>query len=191
MFGLRREIRLFTERLILRPPRRADFPLWARARRESRAYLTPWEPTWAADHLSRRAFLHRVRWSNAAIRLDRAFPFLLFSRESGDLIGAITLDNIRRGPAQTATLGYWTAEAHARRGYMREALNEVRRYAFDELDLSRLEAGCLPENAPSRALLETAGFAYLGHAPAYLKINGAWRDHVLYAALREDRAPGA
>ena len=74
-----------------------------------------------------------------------------------------------------------------RRGFMREALNEGRRYAFEDLRLSRLEAGCLPENKASRAFLESCGFKYEGVAQAYLQINGRWRDHVLYASLNGDR----
>ncbi|QIE57212.1 GNAT family N-acetyltransferase [Pikeienuella piscinae] len=187
MFGVRRETRLPTERLILRPPRLSDFPAWARARRDSREHLKPWEPTWAPDHLTRAAFRQRVHWARKAMRLGRAWPFMIFTKEDGALVGAVTLDHVRRGPAEAATLGYWTALAHARRGYMREALSEVRRFAFDDLRLSRLEAGCLPENAASRALLETVGFKYEGVAQAYLQIDGRWRDHVLYAALRGDR----
>ena len=86
-----------------------------------------------------------------------------------------------------ATLGYWTGEAHIRQGYMAEALTALRDYAFATLDLSRLEAACLPENTPSRKLLERCQFKYEGVAQAYLQINGRWRNHVLYAALRADR----
>ncbi|MEM7522847.1 MAG: GNAT family protein [Pseudomonadota bacterium] len=184
-FGGGPEATLTTERLVLRPARLSDHRVWARARRDSREFLSPWEPTWSPDHLTRRAFRHRVKWAQRAIRMERAWPFLIFADEA--LIGAVTLDNVRRGPSQAATVGYWTAEAHARRGYMREALNEVRRFAFDDLGLGRLEAGCLPENRASRGLLEACGYKYEGVAQAYLQIDGRWRDHVLYAALRLDR----
>ncbi len=189
MFGLLegREIRIDTGRLILRPPRLDDHAAWANARRESREHLAPWEPTWAADHLTRGAFRQRVRWARAAIRKRQAWPFLIFLAESGALVGAVTLDNVRRGPAQAGTLGYWTAAAHLRRGYMLESILALRAFAFRELDLSRLEAGCLPENKASRALLEKAGFRHEGTAEAYLQIAGRWRDHALYAALRPDR----
>jgi ribosomal-protein-alanine N-acetyltransferase len=103
------------------------------------------------------------------------------------LLGAITLDNIRRGPAQAGTLGYWIGEPFARQGYMREAIDAVVHYAFDRLDLSRIEAACLPENVASRGLLEKSGFKYEGVAQSYLQIDGRWRTHVLYAALRLDR----
>jgi ribosomal-protein-alanine N-acetyltransferase len=103
------------------------------------------------------------------------------------LLGAITLDNIRRGPAQAGTLGYWVGQPHARQGYMREAIQAVTHHAFTGLDLSRVEAACLPENAASRGVLEGCGFKYEGVAQSYLQINGRWRNHVLYANLRGDR----
>ncbi|MEX2521125.1 MAG: GNAT family protein [Paracoccaceae bacterium] len=182
-----RETTLTTERLILRPPRLSDFPAWAHARRASRDFLRPWEPTWAADHLTRASFRHRVHWARRAMRLERAWPFFIFRAADGALIGAVTLDNVRRGPAMAGTLGYWTAAAHARQGHMLEALIRLRVFAFEEIGLGRLEAGCLPENAASRGLLEKAGFKYEGVAQAYLQIDGRWRDHVLYAALGRDR----
>ena len=70
---------------------------------------------------------------------------------------------------------------------MAEALTALRDYAFNILDLSRLEAACLPENIASRKLLERCQFKYEGVAQAYLQINGRWRNHVLYACLRADR----
>jgi ribosomal-protein-alanine N-acetyltransferase len=102
-------------------------------------------------------------------------------------LGAITLDHIRRGPAQAGTTGYWIGKKYARSGYMREAIEAVVHHAFVSLDLSRIEAGCLPENGPSRALLEDCGYKYEGVAQSYLQINGRWRNHVLYANLRSDR----
>jgi ribosomal-protein-alanine N-acetyltransferase len=111
----------------------------------------------------------------------------LIRREDQALLGAITLDNIRRGPAQAGTLGYWVGEPFARQGYMREAITALVHHAFRSMDLSRVEAACLAENAASRGVLEKCGFKYEGVAQSYLQINGRWRNHVLYANLRSDR----
>ena len=178
---------LRTERLLLRPPEMDDFLQWAAVRRGSEAFLRPWEPAWARDHLTSRAFRERVYWAARAIGEGKAYPFFLFRQEDGAFLGAITVDNIRRGPAMCATVGYWIGAGHARRGYMAEALAATRDFVFGDLGLSRLEAGCLPENAASRRLLERCGFKYEGVAQAYLQIAGRWRTHVLYAALRADR----
>jgi len=183
----RRKVRIETERLTLRPPVHADFHGWAALRLQSQGYLTPWEPSWAADHLSRKSFTNRVYWARRSVSGGTALPLFLIRRSDQGLVGAITLDNIRRGPAQAGTLGYWTGLPFARQGYMREAIGAVVHHAFTKLDLSRIEAACLPENQASRGLLEKSGFKYEGVAQSYLQINGRWRTHVLYAALRHDR----
>lgn len=173
--------------MTLRSPIHSDFRPWVALRSASREFLTPWEPAWAEDHLSRKAFSNRVYWANRSINAGTAMPLFLVRRSDQMLLGAITLDNIRRGPALAGTLGYWTGESFSRRGYMREAIETVVHYAFTHLDLSRIEAACLPENAPSRGLLESSGFKYEGVAQSYLQIGGRWRTHVLYASLRNDR----
>jgi ribosomal-protein-alanine N-acetyltransferase len=183
----RARVEIGTPRLVLRPPQQRDFEAWAKLRRESRGFLTPWEPSWSRDHLTGRAFRGRVTWSERVIRQGEGLPLFLFERETGVLVGGITLSNIRRQPAQAGTLGYWVGEPFARRGYMAEALTALREHAFGAMDLSRLEAACLPENTASRRLLERCQFKYEGVAQAYLQINGRWRNHVLYAALRADR----
>ncbi len=187
MFMPRRKVRIETERLTLRTPVMQDYRAWSMLREESADYLTPWEPQWSADHLARRGFTNRVYWAQKSISSGTAVPLFLIRREDQMLLGAITLDNIRRGPAQAGTLGYWTGQPFARQGYMREAIDAVVHHAFERLDLSRIEAACLPENAASRGLLEKTGFKYEGVAQSYLQIGGRWRTHVLYAALRGDR----
>lgn len=183
----KRKLRIETERMTLRPPTHSDFRDWAALRATSAEHLTPWEPSWANDHLTRKAFTNRVYWAQRSVTSGTAMPLFLFRRGDDALLGAITLDNIRRGPAQAGTLGYWTGAPHARQGYMREAILAVVHHAFTRLDLSRIEAACLPENMASRGLLETCGFKYEGVAQSYLQIGGRWRTHVLYAALRMDR----
>jgi len=183
----KRKLKIETDRLTLRPPTHSDFRAWAALRKKSQDFLVPWEPAWADDHLTRKAFTNRVYWATRSVANGSAIPLFLVRRTDDVLIGAITLDNIRRGPAQAGTLGYWTGEIHARQGYMREAIDAVTHHAFTRLDLSRIEAACLPENKASRGLLEASGFKYEGVAQSYLQINGRWRTHVLYAALRSDR----
>jgi ribosomal-protein-alanine N-acetyltransferase len=187
MLAFRRKARIETERMTLRLPQHGDWKAWAGLRAQSAPFLAPWEPVWAEDHLSRRAFTNRVYWAMRAEAQGTALPLLLIRREDQQLLGAITLDNIRRGPSQSGTLGYWIGEGFARRGYMKEAILSVVHHAFVAMDLSRIEAACLPENAASRGVLEKCGFKYEGVAQSYLQIAGRWRNHVLYASLRADR----
>jgi ribosomal-protein-alanine N-acetyltransferase len=183
----RRSVTIETERMTLRPPLHSDFREWTALRQQSADFLTPWEPAWSVDHLSRKSFTNRVYWAQRSVAQGTALPLFLIRRDDGEFLGAITLDNIRRGPAQAGTLGYWIGAPFARQGFMREAINGVVHHAFHTLDLSRIEAACLPENAASRGVLESCGFKYEGVAQSYLQINGRWRNHVLYANLRSDR----
>jgi len=183
----RRKVRIEAPRMTLRPPQHSDFRQWAGLRRASVEFLTPWEPTWSADHLTRKAFTNRVYWAQRSVTSGSAVPLFLIRRSDEALLGAITMDNIRRGPAQAATLGYWIGAPFAREGYMKEAIEALVHYGFTQMDLSRIEAACLPENTASRGVLEKSGFKYEGVAQSYLQINGRWRNHVLFANLRGDR----
>jgi len=169
--------------LYLRPAIAADYSAWARLREQSRAFLTPWEPTWLSDDLARVAFRRRLRRQAEEIAADESFAFLIFDSTSDELLGGLTLGGIRRGVAQAATLGYWMGAPHAGKGRMTRAVAAVVRFGFDSLRLHRIEAACIPDNAPSIALLERNGFAREGFARAYLKIDDAWRDHILLALL--------
>ena len=169
--------------LYLRPAIAADYSAWARLREQSRAFLTPWEPTWLSDDLTRVAFRRRLRRQAEEIAGDESFAFLIFDSTSDELLGGLTLGGIRRGVAQAATLGYWMGAPHAGKGRMTRAVAAVVRFGFDSLRLHRIEAACIPDNAPSIALLERNGFQREGFARAYLKINDAWRDHILLALL--------
>ena len=187
MFFFKRKVCVDTERLYLRAPAQTDYRQWSELRHASKEFLTPWEPTWSPDHLSRKSFSNRVYWSQKNINGGTAIPLFMFRREDDKFVGAITLDNIRHGPAQMGTMGYWIGQPYARHGYMTEALLAMVHYAFSTMDISRVESACLPENVASRGVLEKCGYKYEGVAQAYIQINGRWRTHVLYAALRADR----
>ena len=134
MLLAKRKLRIETERMTLRPPIHSDFRAWTALRAQSMEYLTPWEPSWAEDHLSRKAFTNRVYWAQRSVSGGTALPLFLIRRQDDILLGAITLDNIRRGPAQAGTVGYWIGEQFARNGFMSEALGAVVHHAFSRLD---------------------------------------------------------
>ena len=187
MLFKKRHLLIQTDRLDLRLPQLSDHKSWSQLRLRSKDFLTPWEPTWTHDHLLRRPFVNRVNWAKRSMQAGTAIPLFIKSRDDGVLMGAITLDNIRRGPNQTATMGYWLGSPYVREGFMSEAIVGLVNYAFGALDISRIESACLPENTPSRKLLEKCGFKYEGVAQAYIQIDGRWRTHVLYASIRYDR----
>lgn len=175
--------------VVLRMPRMADYEAWAELRESSRAFLVPWEPVWPRDDLTRGAFRARVKRYVRDFRDDQAYAFFIFRSDTGALAGGLTLSNVRRGVAQAGSVGYWIGASHARQGLMKAAMRAFLPYAFEMLRLNRLEAACLPVNEPSIRLLRATGFSEEGLARRYLKINGRWQDHLLFAMLADDPRP--
>jgi len=177
---------LIGERTKLKVPTTADYQQWADLRRESRAFLEPWEPRWTEDELDRSAWRQRLGRYREDLAQGSAVAFFIFDRTTSRLLGGITLGNIRHGVAQTGHIGYWMGERFAGRGYMLEAVRLVADYAFTKLQLHRIEAACIPGNERSVRVLEKAGFQREGLLRAYLRINGIWQDHHLYALIAGD-----
>jgi ribosomal-protein-alanine N-acetyltransferase len=177
------------EGVYLRPPEMRDYEAWTDLRENSRAFLTPWEPTWPGDDLTRTAFRRRLRRHTQEIAEDQAYPFLIFREGDDVLVGGLTLGQIKRGVAQSATLGYWMGLPFAGKGLMSRSVRATIGFAFTSLRLHRIEAACLPHNEASIKLLERNGFKKEGLARAYLRINGLWQDHFLYALLETDPLP--
>jgi ribosomal-protein-alanine N-acetyltransferase len=169
----------------LRPPRASDHAAWAAERLASHAWLQPWEPLWPEDDLTRAAFRRRLSIYSREMEAGNAWPFFIFADSDQSLVGAITLSNVRRGVAETGTLGYWIGRSFAGRGYGTAGVRAMLGYAFNELNLHRVEAACVPGNAASRRVLEKTGFILEGQARAYLKINGDWADHLLFGVVND------
>jgi [ribosomal protein S5]-alanine N-acetyltransferase len=178
------------DRVTLRVPLTNDYREWSVLRGESRAFLEPWEPRWNPDELDRTAWRHRLSRYREDYAQGTAIAFFTFEKSNGKLVGGITLGNIRHGVAQSGHIGYWIGERYSGRGLMTDAVKVVTRFAFDTLRLHRIEAACIPDNARSIRVLEKAGFRREGLLRSYLRINGIWQDHYLYARI-EDDPPGA
>ncbi len=172
--------------IFMRAPEMSDYREWSELRAASRSFLAPWEPIWPVNDLSRGAFRARMRRYAHDARADTSYSMFVFRETDQRLVGGLTLSHIRRGVAQTATLGYWMGAGYAGQGHMAAAVRVILPFAFDRLGLRRIEAACLPENAASVRLLEHVGFTREGYARSYLCIAGNWRDHLLYAILADD-----
>lgn len=177
---------LVSEDVYLRPAESGDYEAWAEIRHRNERHLKPFEPLWPKDCLTEEFFQRRLRRINADWASDSAYCFLIFEQDNQSLIGGININNVCRGAAQYASLGYWIDEAHQGRGLMKQAVLTTLDFAFGPLKLARMNAACVPHNLRSKNLLLSAGFTEEGFAKAYIQINGERKDHILFGLNAED-----
>lgn len=173
-------------RVVLRPPQASDYNQWHEVRQRNADYLRPWEPTWPENCLEQDFFKRRLRRQMQDWQYGRAYSFLIFDAKDDTLIGGVNINNVLRGVSQQAWLGYWIDQDMQGQGLMAEALRLVMRHSFEQLDLHRLNAACLPANERSAKLLLKLGFTEEGLARKYIRINGTWHDHRLFGYCAED-----
>ncbi len=178
---------LVREPILLRPPQLSDFEDWAALRTGSRPHLTKWEDDWTAKDITSSAYRRRLRLWERQRRTAASLSLFAFQLDADALIGGVTVSNIRFGASRSGVIGYWVGEGFLRRGYGRIIVDETVRHAFDVIGLNRVEAACQPENQASARLLASLGFEREGRARGYLRINGVWRDHDIYAVTAADR----
>lgn len=181
---------LESERLFMRPPSPDDWAAWAKVRRANQDHIQPFEPLWPQEPFSEALFQRRIERQSQEWALGYAQAFLIFKREDGALIGGMNINNICRGAAQYAALGYWIDKAHEGQGYMAEAIALTLAHCFETLGLHRVNASCLPHNIRSKKTLIMAGFKQEGFAEKYLQINGVWEDHLLFGLPIEEWSGG-
>lgn len=159
-----------------------DAPSLVELLRANREFLAPYEPQrterFYTEQGQRESIENLLRNHAEGTQLPR-----VILDESGEVVGRVTLNEIVRGPFLSCRIGYWLSAAANGRGLATRAVAEMVRVAFEELRLHRIEAGTLPDNLRSQRVLERNGFARFGLAPEYLKIAGAWRDHVMFQRL--------
>lgn len=105
-------------------------------------------------------------------------------RGDGCLVGACGLVNWEAEHAR-AEVGFVLSREYWGRGLMPEAVRAMFRFGFERMNLNRIEARCIAENAASARVMEKAGMAYEGTLRQREYIKGAYRDIKLYAILKE------
>jgi ribosomal-protein-alanine N-acetyltransferase len=168
--------------IYLRPLRFRDRIMWNQVRAENREWLSPWEATIPAisseSYKELPSYFEMVRILNHEARNARSYSFAIWHGKN--LIGQISLGGVIYGAMRGAHIGYWIDRNFANRGYTTAAVEMLTRYAFEVLNLHRVEINLRPENAPSRRVAEKAGFVFEGERPRYLHIDGQWRDHICF-----------
>ncbi|WP_425409129.1 GNAT family N-acetyltransferase [Hyphococcus sp.] len=177
---------LVCDPVYLRTAKSSDYAEWSQLREQSREHLIAWEEDWAPQDLSHAVFKRRLAAQTRDAQRGGGLSLLIFRRNDRVIVGGVTLSNIRYGAARSAILGYWVGSPYLRCGYASSAVRAIVDHAFDAIGLHRLVAACQPENAASQNLLDRCGFKQEGLAREYLKINGAWRDHLIFSLIADD-----
>ena len=181
-------IRLYGQRVLLRPLVPSDFAAWSDVRRRNREWLTVWEPQkikHSPDPESDRdAFSARCSIRDRERQNGTAYTFGLFVNQN--FAGEVNLNSVQRGALMTGTIGYWIDQAQAGQSYVAEGVVVMCRYAIEDLGLHRIEICIVPRNSNSRRVMEKLEIRDEGTALRFLEINGIWEDHVRYAITAEE-----
>jgi ribosomal-protein-alanine N-acetyltransferase len=181
-------LRLYGRRVVLRPLVPQDFNAWSEVRRRNGEWLTQWEPLRLPHHpdpeTNREVFAARCGSRDRERLAGSQYAFGIFV--DGTFAGELNLNNIVRGAMQSATIGYWIDRARAGRSLMSESIVVLMQFAFEELNLHRLEICIIPRNSNSRRVVEKLDLREEGTAQRFLEINGAWEDHVRFGFTIEE-----
>jgi len=161
-----------------------DAPALADLVRANREFLAPWEPLRDEEYFTEAGQRVSIGASLAEHERGRSLPWVIVAGD-GSVLGRVNLNNIVRGAAQSASLGYWLAESAGGRGVATAAVRDIVRVAFADLGLHRIQADTLVHNGASQRVLERNGFVRIGLAPRYLKIAGRWQDCILHQLLSD------
>ena len=180
-------------RLVLRPLESEDFHDWRDVRRRNADRLASWEPRRGFGQPDpvedQQAFAMRCATRRRERQLGTGWGFGVFVIDDvapPAFAGELNLANVVRGAFRSAHVGYWMDEDRAGNGYIPEALVALCRFAFEEVDLHRVQVSIVPRNTRSRRVVEKLEFRCEGLAERYLEIAGVWEDHLRYAMTAEE-----
>jgi ribosomal-protein-alanine N-acetyltransferase len=176
---------LSTDEVLLRPLTMRDRGAWRAARQRNADWLRPWDATVPPGSGGRpTSYRALVRRLGKQARQGTTMPFAI--EVEGRFAGQVTVNNIVRGSAQFAALGYWVDREFAGRGVVPRAVALVIDHCFLTAGLHRIEIAIRPENSNSLRVVEKLQLNEVGYAPRFLHIDGAWRDHRIFAVTAEE-----
>ncbi|MGI2944507.1 ribosomal protein S5-alanine N-acetyltransferase [Vibrio diabolicus] len=175
--------------LLLRTAEIGDADMIAEYFQANREYLKPFEPKREEAFFSVNGWLQKLIKLNELHRMGLGYYCLLVRASSGEMLGTVSFSNLSRFPFYSCNVGYSLAEKAQGHGYMRRGLTMACDYMFNVQKLHRIQAGYMPHNKRSEAVLEHVGFNREGYAKDYLLINGEWQDHILTSLINPNWQP--
>ena len=162
----------------IRPTAPEDAAEQLALRKANREHTGPWDPARDESFYTEPGQRLELDLDQRSWAAGSAYAFAVLDTDLADrLIGRVALSNVVRGPWQNATLGYWIDK---------DAVRLVLRFAFEHAGVHRVQPAIIPRNVRWVRVAEKAGFRLEGRALRYLKINGTWEDHDVYALTVED-----
>lgn len=152
----------------------------------NRVFFDPTRPAWSEEEFELESIRERLNGNKRRWEQDEAYCFHVFLNETDELVGTVDLVFVKRGPLQSAMLGYELDQAHNGKGLMTEAARLCIAFGFEHAKFHRIEAGAMPRNEGSNRVLEKLGFTLEGLNRKIVQINGEWEDHNLWAMLESD-----
>jgi [ribosomal protein S5]-alanine N-acetyltransferase len=171
----------------IRPTAPEDAREQLRLRLANRGHTGPWDPVRDDSFYTEAGQRLELDLDQRSWAAGSAYAFAILDLDASErLIGRVALSNVVRGPWQNATLGYWIDKDSLGRGHAPRAVRLVLRFAFEHAGLHRVQPAIIPRNHRSVRVAEKVGFRLEGRALRYLKSNGVWEDHDVYALTAED-----
>ncbi|MCG9699380.1 ribosomal protein S5-alanine N-acetyltransferase [Vibrio natriegens] len=177
--------------LLLRTAEIADADMIAEYFQVNREYLKPYEPTREDAFFTVNGWLQKLIKLSELHRQGLGYYCLLIDTQKQRMLGTISFSGLVRFPFHSCSVGYSLAQTAQGNGYMRRGLKMACDYMFDVQNMHRIQAGHMPHNKRSEAVLEHVGFNKEGYAKDYLLIDGEWQDHILTSLTKPDWQPKA
>lgn len=179
-------IKLLGQQCLLRTFVETDAKALAELLQNNKFYWSIYEPLHRDEYYSEQTQQRKIMEGLRLAQENREFSFGIFEQQTGQLVGHISLYAIKRLPYSSAFVGYSMDQNYAGRGIATEAVALVLDFAFNKLNIHRIEAYVAPENLASVRVLEKSDFVREGLLRELLFINGHWVDHYMYAILQRD-----
>lgn len=176
---------LETQRLILKTSNRRmlkdimDFHI------RNKEFFRQWEAEKSADFYTKRYQLGIIRAEKEQIRAYSGIDFWLYDKENNFLMGKVSIFGIMGGNYSNCMAGYKLDEAYVGKGYMQEALDEVVRFMFEDVNIHRMEINIMPRNVRSIHVAEKLGFAAECESREFVEVNGVWENHLRFVKINE------
>jgi len=163
-----------------------DAPALADLTYRNKLYWSVYEPLHRDDYYTTTAQREKIRESLMLSKEKREYSFGIFEHQTDKMVGSVSLYSIKRMPFSSALIGYSMDESYIGKGIASEAVNLVKIFGFEHVQLNRIEAYVSPYNNGSIKVLEKNRFMQEGLLRKLLYINGIWQDHYIYASLTDE-----